>query len=155
MKKMFVCMNSKNSLSLAVALGILCAASLGCSKSSGGGGSQPSVIIVGNLSISDTLLYGNNAMAMVFIADANGSNVTNATVTINGINIPGDTYRPGEYDTMYNATITTGQAVTLKVVSSGSTFTASGNLPAAGAAAVQIAIPGLTGSTFTISHTAI
>jgi hypothetical protein len=95
-----------------------------------------------------------NTDAVVIVDYIDGSTakiLQDATVTINGTNIPYDP-TTGAYSLIYNKAITAGSTVALSVVSSHGNFSASGALPVAGGTQVQVAIPGTLVGIMYIDH---
>ncbi len=90
-------------------------------------------------------------MQIVAVVDKNGNPISNATVTINGNNVPAYSSVPGDYES--TMTFSAGQAISLKVSSSGNQdATASGNIPAS-AGSTNVNISGaITGSYMTLSN---
>jgi len=113
----------------------------------------PNVSLTVNFAKRDSVnpLQPKDTSVIVIASYSDGytiKNIQDATVTINGTNIPFIPY-PGSYSLDWDSSITTGSTVTLNVTSTHGNFSASGVLPAAGGLQVQVAIPGcLLGSMY-------
>lgn len=139
-----------------------------CGGGNGGGGTSPPVIQAMVLSFAPGAAPASMPTAMVSVLDAaTGANITNATVTVNGVPLA---YNPAPTHTEYegNVAISPGATAYLVVKTAAGTYTASGaqaisypsiSSPAAGATfitggAIQVAWSGgapLTNAQYLIS----